>query len=243
MVGTAVLRSHKCAVALHSPLGRRALRYGVVPTIEHRRIVRFVSPASVIDVGANRGQFTLTVLDEVPAAHVIAFEPGSEAASTFRRVVGERAVLHEVALGSSPGTASLHVSHADDSSSLLPIGEAQVRYFPGTEERTVVTIDVRLLDDTVDASTLARPILLKLDVQGAEVDVLRGATRSLRSIDWVYAEVSFVSMYDGQALASDVADILRDHGFVMAGVANVVSAGDTCLQADVLFRRVEAGTV
>ena len=80
-----------------------------------------------------------------------------------------------MALGSDPGSAEINVSGRDDSSSLLPIGERQVREFPA---RPAVDGDDRGLDARRRRSRgLARPCLLKIDVQGLELEVLREAGR------------------------------------------------------------------
>ena len=88
--------------------------------------------------------------------------------------------LHEVALGEVKRTAQFHVSRRADSSSLLPIGELQSRLFPGTEERGTINVEVVPLDSLEAHWRSASRALLKLDVQGYELNVLRGARQALR---------------------------------------------------------------
>jgi FkbM family methyltransferase len=127
------------------PRYRHALRHGVGAAIEHEAVLRGLAPMGiglVLDVGANIGQFTLAARDCLPAASVIAFEPLPAAAARFRRVHGtdSRVELIEAAVAPESGVATLHVSRAADSSSLLPIGAAQVEQFPGTEETHTQTV-------------------------------------------------------------------------------------------------------
>ena len=85
---------------------------------------------------------------------------------------------------------------------------------------------------------LPGPRLLKIDVQGFELEVLRGAGESLVLVDQVFVECSFVELYDGQALADEVVCYLRDAGLRLVGVYGVVtSANGSSLQADFLFQR------
>jgi hypothetical protein len=127
------------------------------------------------------------------------------------------------------------VSAADDSSSLLPIGERQLAEFPGTQEARQLDVPVVTLDDVIDEG-LAGPVLLKIDVQGLELDVLRGAGDALSSLDTIFVECSFVELYEGQALADEVIAFLFSHGFRLAGVHGLATGqGGQTLQADLLF--------
>ena len=84
----------------------------------------------------------------------------------------------------------------------------------------------------------ARPCLLKVDVQGLELDVLRGAARTLESVDEALIECSFVELYEGQPLADEIVLQMLEAGLRLAGVHEVVySADGTAVQADFLFRR------
>ena len=82
------------------------------------------------------------------------------------------------------------------------------------------------------------PTLLKIDVQGTELEVLRGGVGLLRRVDCILVECSFVPFYEGQTLADDVVVFLREHGFRLRGVFSLSMSGDgRCLQADLLFAR------
>ena len=156
--------------------GRAAFRHGVLPTFEHQPILRALRPLLVVDVGANRGQFSLDVRRAVPSARVVAFEPLGPEADIYCEIFANTPTysLHRVALAAADGSASLHVSAARDSSSLLPIGERQSEIFPGTQEVSTEIVDVRTLDHFMDEFRSGDPALLKIDVQGAELDVFAG---------------------------------------------------------------------
>ncbi|MBC8503340.1 MAG: FkbM family methyltransferase, partial [Chloroflexi bacterium] len=122
---------------------RALLLHQVLAGAEHRNILSR-NLSTVVDIGANRGQFALAVREWAPKARVISFEPLSSPAAVFRRVfVGdEQVALHNVAIGPESMTHEIHVSARDDSSSLLPISSLQTTLFPGTEE--VATAEVRV---------------------------------------------------------------------------------------------------
>ena len=117
--------------------------------------------------------------------------------------------------------------------------QAQQKAFAVVEE-TVTAVAVRRLDAVLASIQLNRPVLMKVDVQGAELSVIEGCA-DLSSIDFVYVELSFVELYDRQPLFHDVAARLFERGFELAGVFNQVSTktfGPT--QADFLFRQAGA---
>lgn len=195
---------------------------------------------TVVDVGANRGQFALAARHCFPEARIVSFEPLPEPATAYRAVFADdpRARIIEAAVGPEAGESLIHVSARDDSSSLLPITARQSELFPGTSEVSTATIRVGRLGDYVSAELIEAPALLKLDVQGFELKALAGCEEFLELFDWVYVECSFVELYAGQALADEVIAWLRERGFVLAGVYNMTHDGHgKAIQADFLFRR------
>lgn len=234
-IDLAVTRMIKLARIAPKPALRRALRQGVAASMEHSDVPFRSDTASVIDVGASHGQFSLFAAERFPKARILAYEPLPLAHADFRAVCGTLAELRGHAVGATSGTATLQVSGSDDSSSLLPIGQRQMREFPGTGAVDETATTVVALDD--DLPELSAPILLKIDVQGFELEVLRGAERTLRLVDEVYVECSFVELYEGQALADEVVAFLLERGLRLAGVFHTLYRNSEAIQADMLFRR------
>lgn len=236
-----VARGAKLARILSRRAYRHALRWGVAAAVEHEHLHLPVEPRTVLDVGANRGQFALVAAHRWPSARLICFEPLPAAVARLVDVLATTPAsveVRDVALSDAPGEAKLHVSRADDSSSLLPIGVRQPATFPGTDEVGVIAVRAARLDDEVDDSELDRPVLLKIDVQGGELHVLRGATATLRHVDVVLVECSFVEFYEGQPLAHELVSFLDEHGLVLAG-AGMPTTDRTgrVVQIDLVFAR------
>jgi hypothetical protein len=93
------------------------------------------------------------------------------------------------------------------------------------------------LDEAVPPGKVRRPVLLKIDVQGTEIEVLRGATGMLGEVDSVLVECSFVELYRGQALAGEVIAFLDERGFSLASVCSPALDRGRVVQADLLFER------
>ncbi len=131
----------------------------------------------------------------------------------------------------------MHVSRKSDSSSLLAIRKQYTDAFPGTEEDCLIEVDSGRLDDLV-TDEFERPAMLKIDAQGGELGVLRGATRTLPNIDAVFVECSFVEFYEDQALADEIISELFGYGLRLRGIHSLISNADgESLQADLLFVR------
>ena len=217
------------------------LRCGVAPVDEHVNVLNKLHLNTVIDVGANRGQFALLVRNCFPEAEIFSFEPLSEPAEKYSCVFKNdlKANLFRVAIGAVKETKNMHVSQADDSSSLLPITSKQNELFPGTAEdhREIVSVD--LLENYINGSEVKSPSMLKIDVQGYELEVLNGSLSVLQSFDFVYVECSYIVLYKDQPLVHDVIKMLAANSFELVGVYNSSYDNDGCaIQADFLFKRL-----
>lgn len=235
-----LLRLKKMCVILRQPSLRRAFfKYWVMAGVEHRAALNRPL-ATVVDIGANRGQFALAAR-AISGAKVVSFEPLPEVAVLFEKVFsGDSGVkLHVAAIGEKPEKRLMHLSARDDSSSLLEIGDAQSEFFPGTHEVGTLEVRVGTLDEFLSEGEIVRPAMLKLDVQGFELQALAGCGSLIGNFDYIYCECSFVELYKNQKLAWNVVDCLRSWGFGIAGMYNPSYDDDgNCIQADMLFAKI-----
>ena len=239
LLDLARLRFAKIAFSVFHPKCWAGLVHGVAPSIEHRAMLRGLTTDLVLDVGANRGQFTLMVRLIHPKVRIQAYEPLPDAAKLYLSIHGGRKEisLHQLALGDQAGSAELHVSGQADSSSLLPIGDLQRQFYPSTQEIGTQQVKVATLDSLPHHWQAAQRALLKLDVQGFELNVLRGSVIALKHCAYVYAECSEVPLYTGQALYPEIATFLAGEGFALTLRANEQWVDGRLVQADYLFSR------
>lgn len=217
----------------------KALKRGVAANIEHQFLPNKLYCKTIVDIGANRGQFALMARHSFPEAKIISFEPLPEPSEKFRQIFSDDSsvVLHNIAIGSNSEDCSMHVSARDDSSSLLPISSLQEDKFPGTGEVDTIEVHVAPLNSVMNEDDIDEPAMLKLDVQGFEMDALLGCESLLHKFEWVYCECSFVELYSGQKLAADVIAWLADKGFNINGVYNTAYDDEgLAIQADFLFQ-------
>ncbi len=172
-----------------------------------------------VDAGANCGDFTALLVEAYPASTVHAIEPNAQLCEGLaRRFARGNVRVWNVALHESEGTTDLRV-HADPAtSSVLPRPVKARRYFDGGD-RVVDVVPVRTLslDRMADDAAIGHIDLLKLDTQGAELPILRGASRALQSaaIDVIYTEFFLVPHYEGAAPLEVLWTLLSAHGYAM----------------------------
>ena len=136
--------------------------------------------ATVVDIGANEGAFSAGVLAVAPRAYVLAIEPGPAPLERLRSRLGAypNVEIRAAAVARESGTAAFHVTGHDHGSSLrTPLSESREVLGAGAEVVETIEVPTLSLDDLLGD----RPVdVLKIDVQGSELDVLRGgAPRSL----------------------------------------------------------------
>ncbi|MGE3911817.1 MAG: FkbM family methyltransferase [Chloroflexota bacterium] len=234
-------------------LQRRARRYGYalvaapppsagVPAWDIWTWVRATSSIkTIIDIGANDGQYAEYLNDFFKPAVVHAFEPllgcQPQLAALSEKI--PHLTVHQVALSDENGEATFYSNEYAPASSLLAVSDLARRAFPETERASASTVRLARLDDILTVDTLEPDILIKIDVQGVEDRVIRGGTAIFSVAKIVLIEMSFVPVYDGQPLFEEVHALLEGCGLRLAGFKNQIDDAQTGqpLFAHCLYRR------
>lgn len=215
------------------------LQFGHLDSLELLELLSSRPPAVIYDIGANAGTWTCLAKSLYPSATVVGVEPLKQHHEAFRHWTSKwpgQVQIFECALGAAPGRAMMQVMDFSDASSLLPITQAGIREFQIAPAKQI-EVEVYRLDDLISEHRLPAPDLLKLDVQGFELEVLRGAEHTLTTARAIICEVSFESFYAGQALASDVLEFLNRRGFRLHALGINTPLGKRLVQTDALFVR------
>lgn len=184
----------------------------------------------VIDVGANEGQTARRVLAEFPLATVYCFEPAPETFNALRRNVADdpRIHLEPVACGSRVGSVDFHVTDNHWCSSVLAPSDLGKRFY-GEWYRTkqIVKVPMTTLDTWMADRRVPRVDILKVDAQGYDLEVLRGATRMLASgVKAINCECQFAPEYEGCATFSQIDQFLVSQGYALHQLHEVHERGN-----------------
>jgi FkbM family methyltransferase len=172
----------------------------------------------VVDVGCRWG-FADFWQQLSPHVVLYGFDPDPAECERLRASYKEANVhLVPLALAEEPGERTLYLTREMACSSLYQPDPALTGSFPElacASEVGTSKIVVTTLDEWSAANRVAEIDFIKLDTQGAELDVLRGGGRALDSVRALEVEVEFNPIYIGQPLFGDVDRFLRDRGFVL----------------------------
>jgi FkbM family methyltransferase len=200
-----------------------------------------VRPRTVLDAGANKGQFTIAARNLLKPERIHAFEPLPEVGQELARHCARypEILVHRMALGAADGKAVLHVNAHSQSSSLLALQARHLAVFPDAREQSDVVVKVGRLDESLAGEPLAAPVLLKVDTQGYEADVLAGATGVLDRLDYVVLETSFTPLYEGERIFREILSLMESLSFVFTRPVGSLRDPHTgeYLQMDALFSR------
>jgi len=187
-------------------------RRSLPEVLAHARRVG-VAPRTVIDVGVAAG--TSELYEAFGGADLLLVEPMAEWRTQLAALgaSGRRVQVETVAAGREPGETTFFVHRVPACSSMLGRRGTEA----DVERRTVPVVP---LDDLVARHDCAAPFVLKVDVEGAELEVLAGASRVLADTQLVLLEVSFFELVDGGAQFADVVCAMRDLGWAAYEIYN-----------------------
>jgi FkbM family methyltransferase len=204
--------------------------------------LRFRPIRTVIDVGANTGQFAKKISGFFPHAKTYCFEPLPEpyaALEKWARTQNGRVLPFNLAVGDQEGEAEmfLHEEHTP-SSSLLATTKLTEQYYPFTKGQRRVVVRQATLDTALSEAgdELAGEILIKLDVQGYEDRVIAGGNNIFSKAAACILEVSLDKLYEGQADFKQLFMKLDELGYRYAGNLEQAYAEDGhCVFLDAVF--------
>lgn len=195
---------------------------------------------TIIDVGANQGQFAIEMGEKFPKAVIHSFEPVK---SVFDLLVFKTKHLsihcHQYGVGAENTTTEInHTINGNATSSLLEFGEGHHDNFAHWTDTVKEQISIVSLDSFFKDKSLKNNIFLKIDVQGYEDKVLMGAEEFLKKVTIVQLETSFVEMYKDQKLFTYFYDFLIERGFILIGtIDNFYNKSDgKPIYCDLLFQ-------
>ena len=218
---------------------RRQLRQAALRTIPsmrhldmrlrlaHMARLGFV-PKMIVDVGAAQGHWTRMAARIWPAARIFGVDPNASNIPSLEQTKRDLPQFDYLRAFLGPEQRLVRYHDSGDQTSLYEPPQAAA-----SDEAPMVTLD-GLLPQLPRA-----PDFLKLDVQGFELEVLKGGTRAMESCEAALLEVNFLPLFDGTPLAADVFEFMRDRGLECYDVMGIYRRpeDDALGQLDLLFLR------
>lgn len=172
------------------------------------------SPTTILDIGAARGVWSEAAREIFPLAQIYAFEPIKESFIQLEKRMNKDSKFDAFNFGLSDlnGKIAFSLNDAVDSSSILKMTETHKIEFPQTRNETNIEIETYRLD-SIKSINLEEPIYIKMDVQGAELLVLKGAGRILDKVHAVQLEVNFEEFYEKQAMFNSIFEFMYSQNF------------------------------
>lgn len=191
-----------------------------------RRLFKLLSVDLVLDVGANQGQYHDFLREQVGYQnHIISFEPIPHLAAALRMKAASAThwQVEAQALGNTRGPQTFNVMQNTEMSSFLQPDHSRVgnllqdhNKIEGVVDVDVTTVDAVLPDLMVKYGS--KNIYLKMDTQGFDLEVLKGAAASLPGIAALQTEASVTPLYAGMPRYHETIQFLEDRGFIVSGI-------------------------
>ena len=225
---------------IRAPL--RAIGYDIVRTSKPNYTwLQELGICTLLDVGANVGQYAMETRAIFPHAQIYSFEPLKNCFQQLNtNMKGDmRFKAFNCALGEKSGEMQIHCNEHTPASSLLELTGVHRKHYPYAVATKPETIRSERLDDVAKHLNLEMPLMIKIDVQGFEDKVIAGGSETIRKAKILIIETTFKKLYEGQPLFDTIYEMLRELGFNYFGSDHQVrsSVDQRVLQENSVFIR------
>lgn len=230
---------------LLKPFGLKlAFRAGSDPVDDMARLLLNRSVPVAIDGGAYEGQFSRDLLRRFPSAVIHAFEPTPESYTRLEQKTrgASGIVRHQLAIGSANGKACFFLNSSALTNSLHESTSIGHHYFTAlVADQGALEVQVVTLADFARAQGLTAIDIVKLDLQGAELEALIGMGALIDTVKIIYTEVQFAELYKDAPLFGDIDSFLRKREFTLYQLYDLVRSpkDGRLLFGDAMFVRSE----
>ena len=196
---------------------------------------------TVLDVGANTGQFANTLRKNGYKNKIISFEPNSKIYDHLLKNSQRDKnwqIFKQCALGDFDGKIDLNISSYSPSTSILNFTNAHKMAKPEAKMVDTEKVNIFKLDSLSEELNLQNDnLLLKIDTQGYESNIIKGANEILNKIKILFCEISFIELYENQELWVDIIKLINSKGFYICSIENGFfdKESNELLQADIIF--------
>jgi len=188
------------------------------------------------DVGANEGQTIDELIKYLQSPSIYAFEPSSNVYYSLRKKYTSPNIhLHHCGLGETETTLVFNNMQESTLSSFLELDANEESPFswktnPDDYEITTETVQVKTIDQIIEQQKISHIDLLKIDTQGYDLNVLKGAKKALEAslIKYVLVEINFVKLYKHQNNEFEIQEFLKQHDLYLIDYYEKIRRPNQC---------------
>jgi FkbM family methyltransferase len=194
----------------------------------------------IFDVGAHDGRSIDLYKKKFSNSTIFSFEPTPKTFSILKKNTEnlEKVNLYNEALTFFVGQTSFYINNSSLTNSLLESSISDDNFIDATRTKEKITVNTNTIDNFCSKNTIDKINILKIDAQGADLDVLKGAIGMLKnkSVDLIYIEVEFVQLYENQPLFHDISHFLSEYGYNLYSLYNLsIGKNGQMIYGDAIF--------
>jgi FkbM family methyltransferase len=188
---------------------------------------------TIIDIGSNKGQFSILARSFFPSSKIYSFDPQKKYLDIQKKILKKKDINYfNIGIGNKKRLKKFFITSREDSSSFLKPKRINNKNY---EIKNIKKIKIDKLDNLIDIKKIKGPVLIKIDIQGYELEALKGAKKILKVADYLIAEISYQKIYDNQVSNIDLLSYLKKINFKKLLTANETKFNDKVFQSDILF--------
>jgi len=219
-----------------------ALLNNIAAGTEHLKFFSNIKKINtIVDIGSHKGQFALISKYKYKKAKIFSFDPLKSSKVKYKSNLKKKDGFNffHCAIGPKNKISKINVAKSTDSSSMLDFTDKLTNVYTHAEKIGEEKIIIRKLKSCITKKDLQKPALLKLDVQGYEIEALKGCEGLLNYFNYIYIECSFVKLYKDQPLYYEIKKWLQKRNFVFVKKYNIsFDKNNKIIQADFFFKRL-----
>ena len=218
-----------------SKIWRIGILNNIAANIELENLVKNLDFNTVLDIGSNKGQFILLIENFYKDIIIHSFEPIKELIEKQKNFFKfkKNIFFYNIGVGKKSTKKNFFITKRKDSSSFLKADNIKIKDYNIAEERE---INIKSLDEIMLNKELVCPILVKIDVQGYELEVLKGGNDFFKKIKYLIIEVSENEIYSGQSVSKEIIQYLENKNFIILKENLSTQIVNThYMQRDILF--------
>ncbi|MFV8345496.1 FkbM family methyltransferase [Flavobacterium sp. ZB4P13] len=194
----------------------------------------------IIDVGANSGQFTRVASHLYPQARIDTFEPLPDLYPIIEKKFknNKNITTYNIALGNEDGVIMFNKNKFGHTSSILEISSGNIHFPKEENDLDQINVVIKKLDSVSLLNSNSELSLLKLDVQGYELEVLKGGEITIKGIDYIIIEANLEELYSNQPSFTEMNDYLISKEFELLGMLDFnLGNKNKYIEVDLLYRK------